>query len=326
MDAAGDFVVTYYSVGQRGNVNDYGLYAQQYDAAGSPRGSNVRLSPHHVAADSNLPVPPYGGYPLYDDVAMNSRGDFISVWAATASDDYGVFGQRFVAANSAAPVITGFSTTVTWIEPGAPESIAGAATRVTDADSRNFAGGTFTVEIVSGGAPTVENSAYPQPVDRLSIRSQGTGGGQIGVVGNQILYGGVIIGEREGMEGHSPLIIHLNENATAAAIQALLKNVTFRQAGFNPSAVTREIQMALTDGDGGATRPLVTRVRVIPTNTPPVDRPGKCWHAVHRRRSANSLPCRRDRLRPRFGQLRQWQTDHSHQRQRTRRRPADYPP
>ena len=112
---------------------------------------------------------------------------------------------------------------------------------VTDADSPNFAAGSLTVSIATN----------VQTNDRLEIRNQGLGAGQIGVSGNRITFGGLLIGTFSGGAGSTPLVIMLRGGATVSATQALLRNITFRTIGATPSTAAHTIRFVLADGDGG---------------------------------------------------------------------------
>ncbi|MBM4093899.1 MAG: DNRLRE domain-containing protein, partial [Planctomycetes bacterium] len=122
--------------------------------------------------------------------------------------------------------------------------IDGRAT-VVDLDSANFSGGTLTVRLTASGTAD----------DRLEIRNEGTGAGQIGVAGAAVSYGGTPIGTWAGGLGTTPLTVALNANATPAATQALLRAVTFRNVAVVPSLNPRTVQVTLTDGSGGTSVP-----------------------------------------------------------------------
>src|SRR5205814_1882539 len=98
----------------------------------------------------------------------------------------------------------------------APEFIKGAAAilidpaaTVTDPDSAAF------------GVLTVAVSGFANADDRLAIRNQGTGAGQIGVSGTNVTYGGASIGTISGGVGFSPLVTRFNATATLTGVQAL---------------------------------------------------------------------------------------------------------
>ena len=101
-----------------------------------------------------------------------------------------------------------------------------------DVDSSDFADGFMTVSLTANG----------HAHDRLSIRNQGSALNQIGVGGGQVSYSGVVIGTFVGgTSGLDPLQITFNAGASKAAVQALVRNLTFSniayavfKAEFNP--------------------------------------------------------------------------------------------
>ena len=74
--AMGDFVVSWSSTGQDGSSS--GVFAQRYDSAGSPIGSEFQVNTTT------------GGSQSYPDVGMDADGNFIIVWSTGD-----VFGQRY---------------------------------------------------------------------------------------------------------------------------------------------------------------------------------------------------------------------------------------
>ena len=149
--------------------------------------------------------------------------------------------------------IAGFDTAITYTEGDAP-LLLDADVTVTDADSPNFDTGSMTVYL----------NAALEATDRLEIRNEGVGAGQIGLSGANVTYGGLLIGTVTGGADAVPLTISFNANATPAAAQALARNLTFRSVSTNPSTAQRVVRIALNDGDGG-TRIVSKLVNVIAT-------------------------------------------------------------
>ena len=118
--------------------------------------------------------------------------------------------------------------------------IDGLAT-VSDPNTVNFNGTTLRV--------TLTNNASAN--DQLSVRNTGTGAGQIGVGGSAISYGGTQVGTFTAGSGSTPLVITFNGNATADAVQAALRSVTFQNANPAPSTATRSASVVLSHADGG---------------------------------------------------------------------------
>ena len=89
MDADGDFVVTWSSNGQDGS--GYGIYAQQYNAAGVAQGGEFRVNSFTTNSQR------------FSAVAMDADGDFVVTWesANQDGDGFGVYAQRYNAAGVA---------------------------------------------------------------------------------------------------------------------------------------------------------------------------------------------------------------------------------
>jgi large repetitive protein len=88
MDADGDFVVAWQSDGQDGS--SFGIYAQRYDASGTPEGGEFRVN-SFTNSSQNSP-----------SVAMDVNGDFVVAWQSFGQDgsSYGVYAQRYDASGT----------------------------------------------------------------------------------------------------------------------------------------------------------------------------------------------------------------------------------
>jgi hypothetical protein len=91
VSTSGAFVVVWSGPDGSGAVHGSGVFAQRYDAAGTPLGSEFRVN-SYSEQDQDSPV-----------VAMDPYGDFVVVWTSTFQDgdDMGVFGQRFDSSGAA---------------------------------------------------------------------------------------------------------------------------------------------------------------------------------------------------------------------------------
>ena len=158
-----------------------------------------------------------------------------------------------VTAVNDAAIVAGFDTAITYTEGNAPLLLDTDVT-VTDADSVDFNSGSMTVYL--------NNAA--EAADRLAIRHEGTGAGQIGLSGANVTFGGVTIGTFTGGTGTTPLVIAFNLNSSPAAAQALARNLTYRNVSTTPSTAQRVVRVSLADGDG-ATRLVSKLVNVIAT-------------------------------------------------------------
>ena len=135
---------------------------------------------------------------------------------------------------------------------------------VSDIDSVDFDGGQLVVSITANGLAE----------DRLTVRNEGNGAGQVGVSGANISYGGVLVGSFNGpVTGSTTLIVTFNANASAAVVQAVVNNLTYENTSDAPSAAVRTIQGYVTDGDGGISATASGTVSVTALNDAPVGAP-----------------------------------------------------
>lgn len=136
-----------------------------------------------------------------------------------------------------------------------------AGATVSDGDSTNFDDGVLTISLQSGGSID----------DRLGIKHQGSGAGQINLAGNVIRYGSNAIGSYSGgFSDNSDLVISLLSNANTASVTALLRSLTFAIADSSPSTTSRTIRFVLEDGDGGTSEAVDKTVTV---SAPPAGNP-----------------------------------------------------
>jgi len=93
LDADGDFVVSWQSIGQDGGGT--GVYAQRYNAAGVAQGSEFRVNSFTTNAQSNTTI------------ALDADGDFVVSWQSNGQDEpaqatlSGIYAQRYNAAGVA---------------------------------------------------------------------------------------------------------------------------------------------------------------------------------------------------------------------------------
>ena len=111
--------------------------------------------------------------------------------------------------------------------------------------------------------------------DRLAFRPTGSGPGQVGVSGNTLSYSGVAIGTWTGGTNGTPLVATFNAQADAAAVQAIVRSVTFENTSDAPTVTPRTVRFVLTDGDGGTSNAATQTVTVAELNdAPTISAPG----------------------------------------------------
>lgn len=159
------------------------------------------------------------------------------------------------------PLVDKFAAPVVYKEKAPPVPIAGDA-ELKDVDSPNFEGGKLAVRI----------SANASPGDELSIRNDAAGPGHVGLDGDKVISGGVVIGNWSGGKQGSPLVITFNADATPERVRDLLRAVSFSNKSPNPNVAPRTIEVKIGDGDGAVTL-ISKQVGVQAVNDPPVISP-----------------------------------------------------
>lgn len=160
------------------------------------------------------------------------------------------------------PAVSNLGGTRMFVEDGGAIQID-TNVAVTDLDATNFNGGTLTVDI---------DNANGTIADRLSIGDQGSGAGNIHLVGNDIHYNAsatAFASFSGGIGDSDPLLITFNNTlATETAVERLIENVRFDNVSDTPSTADRNVQVILTDSDGHASTGSVT-VEVQKSNDAP---------------------------------------------------------
>lgn len=165
--------------------------------------------------------------------------------------------MRFSASGNAPPAISGFPATFAWNEPTdktTAAQVVGTASTVTDTDS-SFSGGTLTVAIAGG-----------QTGDELWLID-----GAVTINGATLAIGGTTVGTLSG-QGSANLVVTFAAQAGPAQATSLLRSIGYRFTGAAPDpALTRRIEVAITDGSPGGLPGVATAVVTItPSNDPPV--------------------------------------------------------
>ncbi len=167
-----------------------------------------------------------------------------------------VSGQTFaitVTPVNDAPAITLNSGAAAYQMGATPVEIDAGAI-VTDTDSLNFNGGYVQIVLSGGGAG-----------DTLSVRNDGSGAGLIGRIGSSIYFSGAQIGTVSASSSIT-LTISLNTNATPAAVQALVRNITFSNTAAATTSGSRVATFIVNDGGLNS----LPASRTITFNQPPV--------------------------------------------------------
>ena len=170
----------------------------------------------------------------------NANGNNAATVTITADDgsgavELGVVNVDIAAVNDRSS-LTGFAPSITFAE-----NTVNATPQLLDSDVvfTDVEGG------FSGGALTLSGLLAE---DRVSVRNEGAGAGQIGLSGADVSFGGVVIGALAGGAG-ATLTITFNDAATAEAIDALIQNLTYANVSDTPTA-SRSLTLNVTDAAG----------------------------------------------------------------------------
>ncbi|EMI57701.1 LamG-like jellyroll fold domain-containing protein, partial [Rhodopirellula sallentina] len=166
-----------------------------------------------------------------------------------------------VGVSNNAPVITATAGGDTYVENGTGTYIENTLT-ITDGDSIDFFGGILTTDIVTNG----------QSSDRIFVQD----GINVTTASNRVYYdsgsGATEVGTFTGGNGTNALVITFNHDADATAVEAVARQVAYRNLSDDASSNQRTIEMTVSDGDGGTSNTIsrtmdVTLVNDAPTAT-----------------------------------------------------------
>lgn len=134
--------------------------------------------------------------------------------------------------------------------------------QVTDDDTPVLDNGRLTVAITQGATS----------LDGLSIANTGGAETNITLVGeNQVYFGTNAIGILTVVtNGTNVLAVDFNTNATLAAVQTMLRAVTFSNSATRGVPVNRTLEFILTDGRDGISTPVELELEILPFNHAPV--------------------------------------------------------
>jgi arylsulfatase A-like enzyme len=179
----------------------------------------------------------------------------LTYWLTESSGAQSPPVYQIVNLSSAPPVLT--LPTVVRTYPSGNTGIALAPDAVVE----------VTAGAVTGSVLTVQGT-FVGPNDRLLLLSQGTATGQLSLNGNQVLFGGTVVGTMTPQTtGTDPLTVQFNSSATTAAVQAVVRSVAFRNVTSAPTSFTRTISWNLVDGRGASAIARSSQVNVSPAPT-----------------------------------------------------------
>lgn len=216
--------------------------------------SGLQLPPNFVLT-STFPssIPVFGSATF--TVQMNTqvvgtqfgRVRFLTNDPDTPEYDFNLTGVVTGSPTFGSPILTLNASALGYNYLSRPRAFAPAAT-LTDANSTALL--RVLVEVASGGDGS----------DALGVRNQGTGAGQIGVAGTTVTYGGTPIATFTGGTGGVNLVLNLNGSATPAAVQALIRNLTYAHDGPVNFSNRRYLRVSVLDESSNSSNLAVAHV------------------------------------------------------------------
>lgn len=155
--------------------------------------------------------------------------------AGTGYYDYASLGQYYITGtfeSGIPPEVTPDAGTASYLENDPLTAVSPNLT-VVDNARNSYPRARLSARIAAGGSTT----------DQLGVISQGAGSNQIQVTGNDIRFGGIVIGTI--LSSTQDLQIDLNADCTTAALQALMRKIGFRSLSDAPTSTIRRIEMGL---------------------------------------------------------------------------------
>jgi hypothetical protein len=126
---------------------------------------------------------------------------------------------------------------------------------------------------MNGGALTVSTSVNGTSNDQLGVEDSGTPGTGIEVSGSTVSFDGstigMIDGTDDGVNGNDLTVNFTTASATPAAVQALVRAITYANSSMSPSTLARTVSFAVTDGDTGTSSVETQTVNVGASNDDP---------------------------------------------------------
>ncbi|MCC5645205.1 cadherin-like domain-containing protein [Nostoc sp. CHAB 5824] len=279
VDTNGNFVISWQSNNQDGS--GFGIYAQRYNSAGLPQGSEFKVNSNTTSDQIN------------PKVAMNAGGDFVISWQSSGQDEsgFGIYAQRYNSAglpqggefkantittnDQSIPTVAmnaGGDFVVSWTSYGQNEEIEN--------------GGIYAQLYKSGAPPTITSGS----VSALAYTENATTGIDSVITISDVdsdnlasatvnISSGFIAAQdtlaftnQNGITGSynsSTGVLTLTGSSTVANYQTALRSVTYSNSSDNPSLTPRTISFIVNDGSANSTA-FTRNINITAVNDAPV--------------------------------------------------------
>ena len=231
-------IVTFRGVEAVGtDVRHNGLSVGMISGISGPGGMTIHLNVNAEIASVTAVLNALAFSNSVDDPVAGIREiQFVVTDGAGGSSDP-VFQQIEVLPQPDRPVIANLGGPVRFVEGGGPITLAASGT-LSDPDKHTE---------WNGSKLNVRISRNMDSFDRLTIENQGTGPGQIGVVGSDVSYEGTPIGTWNGGVATTRLQTNFHSGTSMAAIQALIRAIQFENLTDLPIVASKDVRFEITD-------------------------------------------------------------------------------
>ena len=194
---------------------------------------------------------------LIDDARIYTRALSADEIASIAADNTSDTGNVSITVNPVndAPVLSG-GINGTVFENGSGLVPFFTTGTVSDVDSADLAGGTMTFSVASGG-------------DGSELLTLGAFAG-VTTSGSDVLVSGIQVGTFTGGTSGTDLVITFDADATPARVEAVFKALAISVNSEDPTPGVRNLEVVLTDGDGGTSNIATSDVTFNAVNDAPV--------------------------------------------------------
>jgi len=207
--------------------------------------------------DAFLPAVDYNS--VVDEYAIVWHGDDDDL--GLADDEFEVFLQRFEPGN--APPALALPGAAVDYDENDPATVIDATATANDPDSSDLNTGGLTVSFTANGTTN----------DQLVVQDSGTPGTGIEVSGSTVSFDGSTIGTidgtDDGVNGADLTVNFTTASADNAALQALMRAITYENSSDAPSGSSRTVSFTATDELGSTSFPATKTINVAPANDDP---------------------------------------------------------
>ncbi|QLE42087.1 hypothetical protein FD723_17785 [Nostoc sp. C052] len=278
IDAGGDFVISWQSLGQDGS--GYGIYAQRYNSSGVAQGSEFQVN-NNTIADQKNPT-----------VAMDANGDFVISWQSYGQDgdNNGIYARRYNSSgvaqgseflvndtttdnqnNPSVAIAADGNFVISWQSFGQDTSSDGIYAQLyrnNGAPPIVTSGSASALAYIENATTAIDSGITVSDADSANLASA-TVSISSGFISAQDTLAFTGQSGITGSYNSSTGVLTLTGSSSVANYQAALRSITYTNSSDNPSTTPRSISFIVNDGSTNST--VVTRnINITAVNDAPI--------------------------------------------------------